>query len=371
MHLSAWIGSSLLLTAVGATAVALGDWKRETLAAEAALAAAQPAPVEAVQRAVVRAREHVRTTLSIGTVRALRSITLQNELPGTIAALHLRPGAVVDAGAVLIELDVSVERAELRAQQAASRLAETLLGRVQRASTNRGASAADVDRAQAELDVARANVERIQAIIDRKTLRAPFRARVGLSDVHLGQYLNEGTPITTLQGLDEAVEIDFSVAQDVARALRVGDRVEVLRTHRAAPRSAEIVALDARVDRATRNAWVRARLGAADEVPAPGSSVRVRVPTGPPQEALVIPVSALRRGPAGDHVYVLQADDSGLLRARARRVESGPSLGDEVVILDGLRAGEEVAAAGSFKLHEGALVAVKGTSEAASASEGE
>jgi membrane fusion protein (multidrug efflux system) len=371
MNLSGWIGSSLLLTALGATAVGLESWKRESLAAEAASAAAQPAPVEAVLRAVVRERDHVRTTLSIGTVRALRSITLQNELPGTIAALHLRPGAVVEAGAILIELDVSVERAELRAQQAAARLAETLLGRVQRASTNRGASAADVDRAQAELDVARANVERIQAIIDRKTLRAPFRARVGLSDVHLGQYLNEGTPITTLQGVDDTVEIDFTVAQDVAAALRVGDEVEVLRTHRTRALGAQIVALDARVDRATRNAWVRARLESTHDVPAPGASVRVRVPTGAPEKALVIPVSALRRGPAGDHVFVLQAGESGSLRAQARRVESGPSLGDEVVILDGLTAGEEVAAAGSFKLHEGALVVVKGTWEATSASEGD
>ena len=112
----------------------------------------------------------------------------------------LTPGQIVDAGTVLVALDVSVEEAELKAQEAQAALAETMLGRMQRLSQNRVASETDVDRARAERDVALAQIARTRAVIARKTIRAPFRARVGMADVHPGQYLNEGTQLTTLAG---------------------------------------------------------------------------------------------------------------------------------------------------------------------------
>jgi multidrug resistance efflux pump len=85
----------------------------------------------------------------------------------------------------------------------------------------------EVDRARADLDVARAQITRTKAIIARKTIRAPFRALVGIADVHPGQYLNEGTLLTTLQGIDDAANVDFTVAQQVAADLRAGELVEV------------------------------------------------------------------------------------------------------------------------------------------------
>ena len=124
------------------------------------------------------------------------------------------------------------------------------------------------------------------------------------------------------------------------------------------PIAAKIVAVDARVDPTTRNAMVRARIEGAANAPAPGASVRVRVPVGPPRMAIAVPASALRKGPGGDHVFVIAPDKEGKLRARLRAVQSGAMLGDEVVILAGLSAGEQVAASGSFKLREGTLVAI-------------
>jgi membrane fusion protein (multidrug efflux system) len=103
---------------------------------------------------------------------------------------------------------------------------------------------------------------------------------------------------------------------------------------------------------------VRARMEGVPHLPAPGASVRVRVPLGPPKAAVVIPVSALRRGPSGDHVFVISADDGGKERAHLRPVKGGAMLADEIVVEEGLAAGERVAASGSFKLHDGELVAI-------------
>ena len=341
----------------------LAVWKYSSIRESNIASANQPEPMESVTVAVASEREHRRTTTSIGTVLALRSVTLRNELPGTVREVALTPGQIVDAGTVLVALDVSVEEAELKAQKAQAALAETVLRRTERLDRGRVTAEMELDRARAERDVALAQIARTKAIMARKTIRAPFRARVGLADLHPGQYLNEGTQLTTLQGVDDAVHVDFTVAQHVAASLREGDSVDVFASSDSAPIAARIVALDARVDPTTRNASVRARIDDAALAPAPGASVRVRVPVGPSQTAVAVPVSALRKGPDGDHVFVIAPDKDGNPRAQMRQVVSGAMLGDEVLILSGLSPGEQVAASGSFKLRETALVAIAGEME--------
>jgi len=354
--LRTWIGSILLLTIVLGTAAGLAAWKSESRHEQETIARSQPEPVQAVTFATAVERDYRQTTTAIGTVVALRSISLHNELAGTVREVVLHPGAIVDAGTVLVALDVSVETAELQAQQAQVELAESLLARQLRASKQNAAAAADVDRAKAERDIALAQVARTKAIIAHKTIVAPFRARVGMSDVHEGQYLREGTQLTTLQGIDDALHVDFTVTQEVAAGLRPDEQLTVAFAGGELP--ARVVAVDARVDPATRNATVRARIEHAAQAPAPGAAVRVRVPVGAARTVVTVPVSALRKGPDGDHVAVVAKDAQGKDRVHLRNVQSGAVLGDEVVVLGGLAAGEQVAASGSFKLYESALVAV-------------
>jgi membrane fusion protein, multidrug efflux system len=352
------LGSVALLALVAGAGVALASWKAHSLEQAAAASNSQPAPMESVVAAVAREREHSSTASSIGTVVALRSITLRNEVPGTVRSVALTPGRIVEPGTVLVALDVSVEQAELEALQAQAQLAATVLARMERMTESGAASRMELDNARAEREVALAQMARTRAIIARKTIRAPFRARVGISDVHEGQYLNEGTQLTTLQGVDEAAYVDFTVAQQVAAGLRKGARVNVFAANEAKATSAEIVAIDSRVDPSTRNAVVRARVADAGLVVAPGASVRVVVPVGVTRLAVSIPASALRKGPGGDHVFVLEQDSSGQTRARERQVKVDAMLGDEVIVRAGLAAGERVAASGSFKLRESVLVAV-------------
>ena len=350
-----WTGSAVLLVTLAITAGGLVAWKRASVRRADAAAASQPEPIESVTMAVARERQYRPTTTSVGTVLALTSITLRNELPGTVRQVMLTPGRVVEAGTVLVALDVSVEEAELEAETAQADLAATTLARLERLREAQATSQEEVDQARAARDVALAQLARTRAIIARKTIRAPFQARVGLSDVHPGQYLNEGTELTTLQGVDAAANVDFTVAQAVAAELRPGEPIVVFAAGEPHPMTARIVAVDARVDPATRNALVRARI--TSHAPAPGASVRVEVPVGPTTTVVAIPVSALRRGPSGDHVFVIAADSAGHSRAHEQPVRSGPVLEDEVVILSGLTPGQQVATSGSFKLREAVLVA--------------
>jgi membrane fusion protein (multidrug efflux system) len=352
-----WSRSAILIIALVLTAGALAAWKVLAIADSAGAAANQPEPMETVVVAAARQRPYTPSTTAVGTVVAQRSVTLRNELPGTVRRVNLAPGRIVEAGTVLVALDVSVESAELRAQEAQATLAKTLFERARRLNERRAVSDTELDEALAQRDVALAQAARTRAIIERKMIRAPFRARIGISDLHPGQYLNEGTEVTTLQGVDDEAYVDFSVAQQVAAQLQGGADVDIFATGAATVIAGTVVATDALVDRDTRNATVRARVDAAN-APAPGSAVRVHVPNGAPRVAVAVPVSALRKGPAGDHVFVVAKDRQGESRAYVRSVEAGAVLGDEVLIEAGIKPGEQVAASGSFKLRDAALVAV-------------
>jgi membrane fusion protein (multidrug efflux system) len=351
-----WTRSAALVAGVLTIAVALAAWKQAALAAANGPSGA-PEAAEAIAIAPAVAQQHQSSISAIGTVIALRSVTLRNELAGTVRSVALTPGKVIDAGTVLVALDVSVERAELHSREAQLTLAETTLARLRRLLERRAVSQEEVDRASAEREMAAAEIERIRAVIERKTIRAPFRARIGMADLHIGQFLSEGTELTTLQGVDEAVHVDFAVSQAVAAGLAVGDTVRVGASREAEPVVGQIVAIDARVDPTTRNAVVRAKLGGELDV-APGAAVRVEVSVGESVSTAAIPVSALRTGPEGEFVWVIEADSAGSDRSHLRPVKAGDVIGENVLLRDGLEAGERVATSGSFKLREGALVSV-------------
>jgi membrane fusion protein (multidrug efflux system) len=365
--LARWIASMLMIAVVLGGGAALALWKHNANLTAAEASANQPEPVEVVAVATAERREHRDSTTAIGTVLATRSIVVKNELSGTVRRVSLEPGQVVEPGTVLVALDVSVEEADLQALEAQASLAETTLARVARLEERGAAAREAVDQARAQRDMTQAQMARVRAIIAKKTIRAPFRARVGLSDVHPGQYLDQGMTLTTLQGVSDAVHVDFAVAQGVARGIPVGSEVQVLTGEDDPPIQARVVAIDARVDATTRNATIRAKLRAGGHSAAPGASVRVNVPLGTPSARVAIPVSALRKGPTGDHVWVVAQDAAGATRVKERSIQSGPVSGDRVIVLSGLTEGERVAATGSFKLREGMKVQPAAALAAASA----
>jgi membrane fusion protein, multidrug efflux system len=165
MNHRGWIGSSVLLATIAALGVGLGAWKYSSLQKSNAASANQPEPMESVTVAVASEREYRPTTTSIGTVLALRSVTLRNELPGTVREVALTPGQIVESGTVLVALDVSVEEAELKAQEAQAFLAKTVLQRTERLDRGRVTAEMELDRARAEHHVALAQIARTKAIM--------------------------------------------------------------------------------------------------------------------------------------------------------------------------------------------------------------
>ena len=271
------LNTLLLFAGLVATASSLAMWSQATSGQETLANHNVGSGAEIESPVMLESRSYPTSTTVPGTIVAMRSITLQNEIPGTVQTSNLVPGMVVDAGDLLVAFDVSVERAEFRAAQAEAAHAAAIHSRTVLLANQGAASQEELDEAHADWRMASARVARIEAIIERKMIRAPFQSRVGLSNVHTGQYLDDGTVITTLIGISSDVLVDFAVSQDVQLSIGVGTTV-LVHTSTIVEQgfTAEVVGVDAHVDPATQKIRVRARLPGSRLLP--GTLVEVSIP---------------------------------------------------------------------------------------------
>lgn len=292
------------------------------------------------------------STTTVGTVLAPRSVQLRTEVVGSVSELAFAPGDKVTEGQLLLKLDTSVEEAQLAGAMALMKVATSTLKRTQEAANLRAISELELEQASAVMKQAESDVLRLQAIIKKKTLKAPFDARAGLFEIQVGQYLPEGTQITMLQGIDDFVHIDFMMPQQAADELHVGDEVRLAVEPQ--PFTAKIIAVDSQADRTTRNVMARARLDKPPASMQPNDSVRVELEYGAAVNAFTIPAAALRRSPMGAFVYLVEPDteDPTKLRVRVQSVVPSKTIRQRVAVLSGLTANQTVVSDGSFKLRE-------------------
>jgi membrane fusion protein (multidrug efflux system) len=275
-------------------------------------------------------------------------------LVGIVESIAMVSGSIAEPNDLLVQFDTSVEQAELQSAMASKKIADSTFRRTQEAARVNASTQLELEQSEAAVAQANAEVLRLQAVIRKKTLRAPFRARVGLFDIHPGQYLQEGTEIAMLQGIDSFVNVDFAMPQQVADELRLGDKIS-LRTNLEII-LAQITAIDSQADRLTRGVKARARVDNPPSSMQPNDSVRVQMEYGAPIEGVLIPSASLRSAPSGPFVFAAEPSEKGALRAHQVEVVAGRTVGDNVVILRGITPGQRIVADGSFKLREGSLL---------------
>jgi len=354
-QIAGWL---VLLVAVAAISSGLAFYKYRELAAARIQAESATMPPTATALGKSREGTWAPTTRAIGTVVATRQLEVRNELAGAIAELGFTSGSIVEAGQVLVQFDVRQEKQALAAALADSRLAKLTLERREALRNSSAFSQQEFDRAREEYAAAEARAANLEVVIDKKRIVAPFRARIGITNLQPGAYLDIGTRIATLQGVDKDAFVDFSLPQDSAAMLRAGSTVTLQSPAipHGASAEAKIVAEDDSADRANRTVRFRAVAAGIGEVVRPGIFVDVIAGTGGAQSVVLVPLSAVRRSPYGQHVFVVTADKDGQLRALQRVVETGPVVGQDIAITKGLALGEQIATSGSFKLSDGAQV---------------
>jgi len=306
---------------------------------------------------------------AIGTVRAYQGVDVAPQVAGVVSAIHFASGDDVAAGALLINLDDSVEQADLKNGQAQLRNAEISLDRQRQLVAGGSTAIAQVDAALATRDSAAATVERAQALIAEKAIKAPFAGRLGIRNVDVGQYVAVGSTLVTLQELDP-IYVDFQTPDEALSRLAVGEEVSM--TVGAFPGvrfAGKVTAIDARVNQETRNALVRAQFANPDRKLLPGMFANVEVTTGAPADVVTVARTSVVYSLYGDAVFVAKpappkageaqaAEAKPGLVVERRFVRVGATRGERVAIEEGASPGERVVTSGQIKLMNGAPVTI-------------
>ncbi|HEY9421020.1 MAG TPA: efflux RND transporter periplasmic adaptor subunit [Thermoanaerobaculia bacterium] len=352
----------LMLLAVAVFVAAIGAFKFNQVRTAMAQGASFQPPPEAVTTVVARQDAWPVAVSAIGTVAPVQGVTVSADLPGIIEKITFTSGGAVRAGDVLVKLDTSQEEAQLAAALSQRNLAKLNFDRMRGLRDSGVISQSDFDRAAAQATQEEARVGEIRATIQRKTIRAPFSGVLGIRQVNLGQYLAPGAPVVSLQSI-RPIYVNFDVPQRQVGQLQVGAPVDLTVEGQAGVQSTgRITAFDAVVDPGTRNVQVQATFPNTDGRLRPGMFVETRILQGSSTTVVALPASAISYAPYGDSVFIVEQvkgpDGKPYRGVRQQFVKLGGARGDQVAVVSGVKAGEEVVTSGVFKLRNGAAVQV-------------
>jgi len=322
------------------------------------------APPQTVSAITAHSSSWQPTIEAVGSLRAVRGADLSLEVAGVVDSISFNSGDDVKEGAVLLKLRADDDAAKLASLQAVADLSQLTLDRDLKQWKIQAVSQATIDTDRANLKNAQAQVDQQQAILDKKTLRAPFAGHLGIRAVDLGQYLGPGTTIVTLQALDP-IYLDFFMPQQAIDQVRLGQSITVrIDAFKEQTFTGEISAINPKIDTNTRNVQVRATLKNPDHKLLPGMYATVAINTGAPENYITLPQTAITYNPYGNTVYVVEgkpAEGNGPQQQKTARqtfVTTGPTRGDQVAILKGVNEGEMIVTSGQIKLHNGSPVLI-------------
>ncbi len=337
----------LVLLFLGAVLGGIFGWKFHQMQQQMAMGGAPPPPV--VAAAEVEAASWQPRLAAAGSLVATQGVFVTNEVAGQVREIHFESGQTVQKGELLIQLDDSVDQADLVGLVAQRNLAQVKLGRFATLVRDRSASQAEFDAAKAELDVAAATVAAKEALIAKKRITAPFAGRLGIRIVNLGEYLAPGSPIVRLDAL-EPIYADYSLPERHLPELAENEPVVVqVAAYPGREFRGRITAINAGVEEKTRTVRVRAILENPELLLRPGMFAEVATLLPAREELLTLPRTAITFAPYGDSVFVIETKNGQDVVLR-RPVTTGESQGGRVEIVAGLQKGDRVVIAGQVKL---------------------
>ncbi|MBK1619733.1 efflux transporter periplasmic adaptor subunit [Lamprobacter modestohalophilus] len=327
----------------------------------------QPQPPAVVSAAKVQMSSWQPRLEAVGNVQAVQGVMVNNEVAGQIKEILFESGDQVTAGQELVRLDTEVDEADLNGLRAGLNLAQLQLDRNQKLLRDRAVSQGDFDQISAQVTQALAQVQAKQALIRKKTIRAPFTGQLGIRRVNLGQFLEAGSAIVELEALDP-VYVDYALPERRLSEIAVGQPVEVrVSAYPDQVFEGKISAISPAVNQATRNIQVRALLQNPDQRLLPGMFAKISTLLPVKDQVLTLPRQAITFNTYGDSVFLIQpgeGEQEGQLVVQRRQVKTGAVRDQEVEVLEGLEAGDQVVSSGQVKLRNGSAVSIADDSDA-------
>ncbi|WP_438482794.1 efflux RND transporter periplasmic adaptor subunit [Oleiharenicola lentus] len=297
---------------------------------------------------------------AIGTLAPVQGVTISADADGAITKIEVESGTLVKAGDLLIEIDATVELAQLKAAEARADLSKLGLDRSNELKTKNTISQAEYDAVTAQFNQAGADVAALKAQIDKKRVRAPFDGRVGIRTVNAGQYVARGQALFPLQKLNP-IYANFSIPQRQFQDVQIGQKIVVtVDAFGAREFVGKVTAVNSEVDASTRNISIQATLENPEELLRSGMFARVTVELPKTAQVVAVPATAIAYASYGNSVFIVEQvkgeDGKEHLGVRQQFVKLGAARGDLVAITEGLKPGEKVVTSGVFKLRNGAPV---------------
>jgi membrane fusion protein, multidrug efflux system len=319
------------------------------------------APPQTVTTTIARSSDWQPEISAVGSLRAVHGVDVTTEVTGLVRKLYFNSGDEAQSGQLLVELNADADIAQLHAFEAAADLSGTVYARDQVQYQAQAISKAQLDADAADLKAKRAQAASQAALVAKKSLRAPFAGRLGITTVNPGQYLNTGDKVVTLQALDP-IYADFKMPQQLLARVSAGQSVTL--TTDAFPGVSfvgKINAIDPRVGASTRNFQAEATVSNAELRLLPGMFARVSVAAGRVQRYLTLPQTAITYNPYGTTVFIAleKSDTPATLVAQQIFVTLGPTRGDQVAVLKGVKEGDSVVTSGQLKLINGTPLKVE------------
>lgn len=300
---------------------------------------------------------------AVGSLRAVRGVDVTSEISGLVRTVHFNSGDEVKAGQLLLQLNADSDIAQLHSLEAAAELSDIVYERDKKQFAAQAISQATLDADAADRKVKRAQVAQQVATVNKKTICAPFAGRLGISTVNPGQYVNPGDKIVTLQSLD-SIYLDFYLPQQELSMISLGQTVIASTdTYVGRTFTGKITTINPKVDPDTRNVQIEATIPNLKHELLPGMYASVEVVAGSVQRYLTLPQTAVTFNPYGETVFIVVGDERGpygkpILTARQTFVTVGPTRGDQIAILKGIKEGETVISSGQLKLKNGSRVII-------------
>ena len=347
----------VVLLALGVLLGGLFAWRFMQIRQQAEEMSKAPPPVE-IEVAEAAEREWAQSIQAVGSLRAVNGVEVANEIAGVVQTLEFESGQTVKAGDVLLRIESETDEASLQTREAEERLAMQQFNRFSDLMKENAVSQSEFDEARANYEAAQARVHEQRALLNKKTVRAPFSGVLGLRLVDLGEYLGVGTPIIGINMLDPIL-VDFTISERDLPRISVGDRVDL--TVAAYPEehfSGQVQALDSSVLPESRTVRVRASLANPDLRLRPGMFADVRTVRDTSLQVITLPRTAISYNTYGDFVFTVVEDEKGELIVERVNVKTGEARDGQVRILEGLDAGATVVSTGLLRLRNQQRVSI-------------
>jgi membrane fusion protein (multidrug efflux system) len=329
--------------------------------------ASAPVPTSTVTAMKVDYQQWQPQLSAVGTMRAVRGVDVTSEVAGLVRTINFKSGDEVKTGQVLAQLNADSDIAQMHSLEAAADLASTVYERDKQQLAAEVISKAQVDTDAGDLKSKRAQVAQQAALVEKKTIRAPFAGKLGISTVNPGQYLNAGDKLVTLQTIDP-IYVDFNLPQQQLPLVAIGQKVILTAdAYKGVTFEGKVNAINPKVDTNTRNVMIEATVPNPKRLLLPGMFATVKLNSGDEQRYLTLPQTAITYNPYGDTVFVVKESDkkdakgNAVLTAQQVFVTTGPTRGDQVAILKGVEPGAQVVTSGQVKLKNGSPVAINNT----------